>query len=144
MTVYDPSQKIRSWNIWYFDSGWVADGTFPRAGIDPFTDVWSSTSQMMILANGSQAHTSPEKNCNREELVLTIPSEQLTTAYNDKIKAYICSGAGIRIQTHEADTVYLEGYITSIADTWRLSGIEQKHIYAIGFQMFDIDGSGFI
>ena len=144
MAVYNPSQKIRNWSVWYYDSGWTSDGYLPRGGISEFVDIWGTSSQTLILADGSQARTSPEHYHTREELTITIPAEQLTSTYKDKIKAYISSGAGIRIRTHEADTVYLEGYITALRDTWKLSGDEQKHVYEVTLQMFDVDNSGSI
>ena len=142
MSIYQPSGKIRVWNVWYYNSGWVADGYFPRAGIEPFIDIKTTSAQTLTLADGSQVHTSPESYRIRGELTLMIPAEQLTAAYKDKINAYMCSGAGIRIQTHEADTIYLEGFIIALGDTWQLSGKKQKHVYELTFQMFDVDGSG--
>jgi len=146
MTVYNPSQKIRVWRVWYYSNAgtWTDDGYFPRGGKDEFIDVFGSTSQTIILADGSQAHTAPEHYSTREKLTLTIPSEQLTTAYKSKIKSYIASGAGIRIRTHEADDVYIEGYPQSLRDTWRLSGNKQKHLFHLEIQVFDVDASGSI
>lgn len=144
MAQYQPQQKFRKWLVWYYDSGWVADGNLPRGGVDPFTDIWSTGSQTLLLADGSQARTAPEHYHTREELTITIPSELLPSAYKNKIKAYIASGAGLRIRTHEGTNVYLEGYITALRDTWKLSGDEQKHQYEVTFQMFDVDGTGTI
>ena len=146
MTQYAPSQKIRTWQVWYHSGSgiWTDDGYLPRGGLEEFVDSWGTSSTTLILADGSQTRTSPEHYHTREELTITIPSEQLTSSYKDKIKAYISSGAGIRIRTHEADTVYLEGYIIGLRDTWKLSGDEQKHVYEITLQMFDVDGTGVI
>jgi hypothetical protein len=144
MAIYNPSQKIRTWLVWYYNSAWISDGYLPRAGINEFIDTWGTSSQTLILADGSQARTAPEHYHTREELTLTIPAELLTTAYKSKLKSYIASGAGLRIQTHEASDVYLEGYIVSLQDTWKLSGAEQKHVFEIAFQMFDVDGTGTI
>jgi len=66
----------------------------------------------------------------------------LTSAYKTKLKALYASGAGIRITTHEASNVYLEGYMNSLEDTWLLSGDKQKHVYKTRLQLFDVDGSG--
>lgn len=144
MAVYNPTQKIRIWNIWYYDSGWVADGTLPRAGIDEFSMPYETSATTLVLADGSQARTSPEQYSTLGEIELTFPAEQLTSAYKTKLKALYASGAGIRIRTHEADNVYLEGYINSLQDTWKLSGSKQKHVYLLRLQLFDVDGTGTI
>lgn len=147
-SIYMPQRAIPTWDIWYYDSGWTRDGVIPRGGVEEFIDVWDTSSQTLILADGSQARTSPEHYHTREKLVITIPAQHLTTAYKSKFKAYMSSGAGLRVQTHESgaglSTTYLEGYVMSLADTWKLSGGKQKHVYEIGFQMFDVDGSGAI
>lgn len=145
MAQYKPTQKLRLWNISYYASGaWVSDGEIPRAGVDPFTIPRETSAQTLILADGSQARTAPENYPTYGEITLTFPAEQLPSAYKYKLRALYASGAGIRITTHEASNVYLEGYINALEDTWELSGKDQKHVYLIRIQLFDIDGSGTI
>lgn len=143
---YIPSQKIRLWDISYYSAAgaWVTDGSIPRAGVDPFTIPYETAAQTIILADGSQARTSPEKYPIQGEITLTFPAEQLPSSYKNKLKALYASGAGIRIVTHEASDVYLKGYINALEDTWVLSGKNQKHIYLLRIQLFDVDGTGTI
>lgn len=144
MAIYNPTQKIRHWNIAYFSGSgiWTDDGKICRAGIDPFSIPYETSAQTLILADGSQARTSPENYRTFGEITLMFPAEQLTSAYKTKLKALYASGAGIRITTHEASNVYLEGYMNSLEDTWLLSGDKQKHVYKTRLQLFDVDGSG--
>ena len=145
MTQYKPSQKLRLWDISYYSAGaWVSDGTIPRAGVNTFTIPYDTAAQTLILADGSQARTTPENYPTYGEITLTFPAEQLTSTYKAKLKALYASGAGIRITTHEAANVYLEGYINALEDEWKLSGDKQKHVYALRVQLFDVDNSGTI
>jgi len=145
MAVYNPSQKIRLWDISYYSAGaWIDDGEIPRAGVDPFRIPYDTAAQTLILADGSQARTTPENYPTYGEIALTFPAEQLTSTYKAKLKALYASGAGIRITTHEATNVYLEGYINALEDEWLLSGDKQKHVYTLRVQLFDVDGSGTI
>jgi len=146
MTLYQPSQRIRTWDISYHSGSgiWTSDGSIPRAGIDPFTIPYETAAQTLILADGSQARTTPESYPTYGEITLVFPAETLTSTYKTKLKALYASGAGIRITTHEATNIYLEGYINALEDEWKLSGKKQKHIYTLRIQLFDVDGTGSI
>ena len=134
---------VHTWN----GSSWDADGTIPSPGMTEIDEPLKSTTDIVILADGSEAKITPETKYRLESMTMSFSRFDITTAVKNKLFNYAKNNTGLKLTPGlTGPYTYYEGYIDTASTRWLLeSGRDNIRLQTqINFKLFDIDADGVI
>jgi hypothetical protein len=139
--------NVQKWLVQKYDTGsstWVSDTSIPRGSVNTFAQHYTSTTQVVTLADGSRGINSPSTKYNYEQLTLSWSKHTVTNAFMAQLQGYITNKVGVKITLHDTSLTKLEGYFMSFNKEWNFTGTTQKYELILEFLPFDVDNSGAI
>ena len=147
----------KTWNVSIWNgSSWVADGTIPSPGITPIEEPLKGTTEIIKLADGSEAKVTPETKYNLGSMTLTFSRFDLLSSGTDssystiknKLLNYAKNGTGLKLFPGLVGPYdYYEGYLDTSSTRWLLErghGNEIRMQQQVKLKLFDIDADGVI
>jgi len=136
---------VEKWTVATYNTGsslWESDTSFPRGSIETFSEHFSSTSQVVELADGSRGMLTPSNVYNREPITLAWHRKTVTDAFLNQLTAYVGNHVGVKIVLHDDSATVIEGYLNYVDKRWDLTGKDQYWYLQAELQPFDVDNSG--
>lgn len=146
--MVDYREKI-TWDVSTWNgSSWVSDGTIPSPGLTEIDEPLNSTSEIVILADGSEAKITPETKYRMGSLIMNFSRFDITNTAREKFLNYAKNNTGLKLSPGlTGPYTFYEGYIDMASTRWLLErgrGSSIRQAQEIRLKLLDIDSNGVI